>query len=1037
MARLVLPRRCWVFIASMFLLAATTAARGQTVISVGNSSDLANAIQTIDSNPNTSYTLSLTGNVTMSQQVQAITTNATINVAGNGYTIDGGNAYRPFFIESGNVTLQNLTVANSLAQGGSGGGGGLGAGAAVFVDTSGHLTIQNVNFTNNAAVGGAGGAGYSAGGGGLGGNGGAGVTDYSGGGGGGLHGNGGSVTAGGDSGSGGGGGELGNGGAGQQIPITQGGGGGGGTTANGAPGSGNTGGAGGGAQGGAGGSASFLFGNPGSSGSAGGGGGGSGFNSSGGSGGLFGGGGGGNVGGNGGRFGGGGGGGSYGTGNGTAGSGGFGGGGGNSNGSNPASGGTGGAGGFGGGGGGGYTPGSGGFGGGAGSTSGGGGGAAFGGAVFVANGATITFADAAGFSANSVVAGTGASGAGNGSADGNDIYLMRGVSTTFDISSGQTLTFAPAIGNNDGTSNAGVTIDKTGAGTLVLTGNSALSGAATVDAGTLAVNGTLGGSMTVNSGGTLMGTGTVGATTVNSGGTIYPGTVGAPLTINGNFTQAAGSTYSAEVNPTGSDKLIVNGSAHITSGATFNVVLDPGTYTAGTHYTILTASSGVTGTYSTTILPSFGSGMFFSLDYEPGEIELILNAAPGTHFSASATNFNQLAVATTLDHSSIGAAGDYGTVIAQLQTLSTGQLPGALNQLAGDIYPSIGAIELQTTTTWMQLLSNRIAGQLSPASLDSPAAADTAASPEYDADVQLVSYQDTSGQVQTTPRVVFRQRRVPVWSGWAQGYGLGGNVSGNSNAGGLNYGLGGMLLGADRWLDGNTLLGFFGGYAGTSLGDQLVGSSARLNGYQLGTYQLFRRDRCYLSNFDAFSADNYSVTRSIDFGTIARTASGSSTGNQWAHYTEAGFTLGGGRMRLQPFTGFQYIALDQGGYNESGAGSLDQSIGRTGLNSFRGSFGARLYHELTCRGIRFIPSATARYQHEWGDGTQLISSSFAGAPTLAFSTAGNYLGRDFGLFSLGTSALLSDRSSLYASLNSQVSPSYAAIMGSGGFQHCW
>lgn len=1028
MARLVLPRRCWVFIASMFLLAATTAARGQTVISVGNSSNLANAIQTIDSNPNTSYTLSLTGNVTMSQQVQAITTNATINVAGNGYTIDGGNAYRPFFIESGNVTLQNLTIANALAHGGNGGGGGgLGAGAAVFVDTSGHLTIQNVNFTNNAAIGGNGGAG--GGGGGLGGNGGVGIN--TGNGGGGLYGIGGIGSS--ILGGGGGGGELGKGG----NALSFGGGGGGGQTQNGSNGTITTGGAGG-TPGGTGGSQ----GTAGTAGGSGGGGGGNGgqATTAAGSGGLFGGGGGAGVasgnGGNGGRFGGGGSGSS-------GGNGGFGGGGGSSQ---PSRG-HGGNGGFGAGGGGavqpdGGTAGSGGFGGGnggmpTGAIGGGGGGAAFGGAIFVAQGGAVTVVDSTSFSGNTITAGTGGVGAGNGSTDGSDVFLMRGVATTFDINTGQSLTFAPAIGNADGTSNAGVTIDKTGAGTLVLTGNSALSGAATVDGGTLAVNGTLGGTMTVNSGGTLMGTGTVGATTVNSGGTIYPGTVGAPLTINGNFMLAAGSTYSAEVNPTGSDKLIVNGSAHITSGATFNVVLDPGTYTAGTHYTILTASSGVTGTYSTTILPSFGSGMFFSLDYEPGEIELILNAAPGTHFSASATNFNQLAVATTLDHSSIGAAGDYGTVIAQLQTLSAGQLPGALNQLAGDIYPSIGAIELQTTTTWMQLLSNRIAGQLSPASLDSPAAADTAASPEYDADVQLVSYQDTSGQVQTTPRVVFRQRRVPVWSGWAQGYGLGGNVSGNGNAGGLNYGLGGMLLGADRWLDGNTLLGFFGGYAGTSLGDQLVGSSARLNGYQLGTYQLFRRDRCYLSNFDAFSADNYSVTRSIDFGTIARTASGSSTGNQWAHYTEAGFTLGGGRMRLQPFTGFQYIALDQGGYNESGAGSLDQSIGRTGLNSFRGSFGARLYHELTCRGIRFIPSATARYQHEWGDGTQLISSSFAGAPTLAFSTAGNYLGRDFGLFSLGTSALLSDRSSLYASLNSQVSPSYAAIMGSGGFQHCW
>jgi outer membrane autotransporter protein len=84
-----------------------------------------------------------------------------------------------------------------------------------------------------------------------------------------------------------------------------------------------------------------------------------------------------------------------------------------------------------------------------------------------------------------------------------------------------------------------------------------------------------------------------------------------------------------------------------------------------------------------------------------------------------------------------------------------------------------------------------------------------------------------------------------------------------------------------------------------------------------------------------------------------------------------------------------------------------------------------------------IPLAAARYQREWGSGTQLISSSFAGAPTVSFNTAGNSLGRDFGLFTLGANAILSDRSSLYGAVDSQVSQNYTAVMGSGGFQYRW
>lgn len=81
---------------------------------------------------------------------------AGITVIGNNNTISGNDLYRPFFVQSGVLSLQDLTITNARAQGGTGGGGGLGAGAAVFV-YSGGLSVNNVLFTNNSANGGNGG----------------------------------------------------------------------------------------------------------------------------------------------------------------------------------------------------------------------------------------------------------------------------------------------------------------------------------------------------------------------------------------------------------------------------------------------------------------------------------------------------------------------------------------------------------------------------------------------------------------------------------------------------------------------------------------------------------------------------------------------------------------------------------------------------------------------------------------------------------------------------------------------------------------
>jgi outer membrane autotransporter protein len=279
--------------------------------------------------------------------------------------------------------------------------------------------------------------------------------------------------------------------------------------------------------------------------------------------------------------------------------------------------------------------------------------------------------------------------------------------------------------------------------------------------------------------------------------------------------------------------------------------------------------------------------------------------------------------------------------------------------------------------------------------------------------------------------------KLPRWTGWTQGYGQGGSVSGNGNAGGLGYGLGGTLFGLDRWLTENTLVGMLGGYAGSSLGDHLVGSNARINAYQLGFYGMHRRGRFYLSNIDALSFDNDTVTRPINFGTIARTATGTSSGTQFAHYGEAGLTLGSGTTRIQPFSGLQYIYLRQQGYNETGAGSVNLAVGSQNVSSIRGSLGCRVYQEYSWKNVRLIPVAQARYQREWGDGTQLITSSFTGAPTASFVTAGNTLGRNFGLFGLGSNAVLSPRASLYAGYDLQVASGYLAHMGSASFQYRW
>ena len=362
-------------------------------------------------------------------------------------------------------------------------------------------------------------------------------------------------------------------------------------------------------------------------------------------------------------------------------------------------------------------------------------------------------------------------------------------------------------------------VEIAGTGPVTFTGVNTYSGGTKIDNGSTLIVGSTGrivGNTTVNSGGTLMGQGTVGGlVTVNAGGTIRPGTVGSPLTITGNFEQKTGSTYSVDLSPTASDKIVVNGTGTISTGTTLKLLVDSGTYTVGKHYDIIETTGGLTGAYGSQVMSSIDQKVLFLQHYDAKGLQLYVNS----NLSPYASTTNQLAIARIFDQTGSNATGDYANGITQLTSLSSAQLTNALNQLSGDIYGSLGAIERQTTTAELQLLSNRLAG-LSGAGIPSVEVAQRRNS------LRLVSSNNDPVDSDVVPGR--KSDSKFHWTSWAQGYGLGGNVGSDGNAGGLNYRLGGTLFGVERWFDANTLVGVLGGYAGTAVSDRQSSANAQI-----------------------------------------------------------------------------------------------------------------------------------------------------------------------------------------------------------------
>ncbi|MBI2737924.1 MAG: autotransporter-associated beta strand repeat-containing protein, partial [Rhodospirillales bacterium] len=244
-------------------------------------------------------------------------------------------------------------------------------------------------------------------------------------------------------------------------------------------------------------------------------------------------------------------------------------------------------------------------------------------------------------------------------------------------------------------------------GTLILTGNNTLTAGTSVFSGsTLVVNGSLTGATTLFSGSMLGGTGTTG-TLVAIGATVAPGNSIGTLTVNGNFAHIGG-TYAVEANAQGqSDRMNVSGTATISNGVAVQVTAASGNYANSTTYTILNATGGVTGTYS-----SVTSNFAFltpSLSYNANNVFLTL-ALQGAAFSGFGGNtVNQRAVGSALDQSYASATGDFATVIGALAGLNTQQGPYTLNQISGQPYADFGTFNVANNAMFMNALGQQMA----------------------------------------------------------------------------------------------------------------------------------------------------------------------------------------------------------------------------------------------------------------------------------------------------------------------------------------
>ncbi|MFZ5783588.1 MAG: autotransporter domain-containing protein [Pseudomonadota bacterium] len=571
------------------------------------------------------------------------------------------------------------------------------------------------------------------------------------------------------------------------------------------------------------------------------------------------------------------------------------------------------------------------------------------------------------------------------SGSGGAINLGAG---TLTLDSGAANTLAAAISGT-----GGLTLQ--GGGTLVLSGSNTYTGATSVDASTLIVNGSLSSSVTLGNGGRLGGSGSVGTLVANNA-VVAPGNSIGTLNVNGGFTQNGGS-YVVEVNAGGqSDRINVAGVATI-NGVAVQVVAAPGTYATRTTYTILSATGGVSGTYS-----SVTSNFAFltpSLSYGPNDVLLTLALQGSTPFSGFGGNTpNQQSVGRALDQSYAGATGDFATVIGALANLSTTQASPALDAISGQPYADFGTVNVSTGALFMNALGQQMAGARAGAVGTRIALADACG---------IVACDGAS---------------LNAWTSVLGGLG---SVLGNGNTATLTYNAGGVAAGMDYRFDPRFLAGLGVGYAhGTQWVNGFMGQGWT-DSVSVAAYGSFTQWGLYVDALAGYAYSNNQQQRQIVIpGLQPRTASGSTGANQFLGQAETGYKLGiyaPAQATITPFGRLQVSSVTQNAFTESGASSLNLNVAQQTTNSVRSTLGADVGAAIGVGGDRTIDLALRLgWQHEFADTARPITAAFAGAPGAAFTVYGATPQSNSAVVGFSARTTIAANTSLYLRYNGEV-----------------
>jgi autotransporter-associated beta strand protein len=472
-----------------------------------------------------------------------------------------------------------------------------------------------------------------------------------------------------------------------------------------------------------------------------------------------------------------------------------------------------------------------------------------------------------------------------------------------------TVSFSGSSSWNNPISGAGGLI-KQGAGTLNLTQPSSYTGLTQVQGGTLTAQ-SLASSVSISAGATVSGTQTIGGSVTNAG---VLGVSGSNVTVGGNYVQQGAGRLAVSLG----SALNVTGTASLAGGDLYVTGTNSG-YVVNSHTGVLTATGGLTGTFSA--LNTAPNVMLIStLNYDANDAWLDVQQANVTAIQGA-----------SYTAASFGAAQRVQSAFGQLNSqLTRGTLTPTSTAVASGFFAGAASLQQTATLAAAQSSLSSLSGQLHAASaamtFEAIDAGTEALSSRFD---QLLD--------------------APALGGWTQHLGSQDSMS-RSGYSDVGYDLSGIMVGADSRFGLNGVVGYavsqsqgLGRLAES--GDQ--GNSHALEGMLYGGVV---DGNWYTMGRFGIGSYRENMQRELELGNDFSRVFSDSNGRYDLAYGESGyrFTLGG--MQLTPYVNLQYAQIQSDGFDEGGADGFGLMSDAQNIERWQAGVGMRAMHRWSLDG---------------------------------------------------------------------------------------